>query len=77
MMRLSPIKFDGTSGMHEYILKMKNLAPKLKDLGINVDKFFFIQFILISLPPQYRSFQIHYDILKDKQNANELVSWLI
>jgi hypothetical protein len=49
--------------MHEHILKMTNLASKLKALGMNVDEFFLVQFILNSLPPQYGPFQIHYNTI--------------
>jgi len=71
------MKFDGTRGMHEHILKMTNLTSKLKALGMNVDEFFLVQFILNSLPPQYGLFQIHYNTIKDKWNVNELASMLV
>jgi hypothetical protein len=71
------MKFDGTRGMHEHILEMTNLAGKLKALGMNVDEFFLVQFILNSVPPQYGPFQIHYNTIKDKWNVNELASMLV
>ena len=48
MANLTTIKFDGTHGMHEHILEMTNLTAKLKLLGMNVDEFFLVQFILNS-----------------------------
>jgi hypothetical protein len=77
MAELITMKFDGTRGMHEHILEMTNLVGKLKALGMNVDEFFLVQFILNSLPPQYGSFQIHYNTIKDKWNVNELASMLV
>jgi hypothetical protein len=50
MAELTTMKFDGTRGMHEHIPEMTNLAAKLKALGMNVDEFFLVQFILNSLP---------------------------
>ena len=77
MAELTTIKFDGTGGMHEHILEMTNLATKLKALGMNVDEFFLMQFILNSLPSQYGLFQIHYNTVKDKWDVNELTSMFV
>ena len=56
MAKLTTMKFDVTCGIQEHVLEMTNLAAQLKTLGMNVDEFFFVQFILNSLPPQYRPF---------------------
>ncbi|XP_024163957.2 uncharacterized protein LOC112170921 [Rosa chinensis] len=63
--------------MHEHVLEMTNLAAKLKALGMNVDEFFLVQFILNSLHPQYEAFQINYNTIKDKWNVNELSCMLV
>ena len=77
MANLTTMNFDGTRGMYEYILEMINLAAKLKVLGMNVNDFFLVQFILNSLPSQYWPFQIHYNTIKDKWNVNELDNVLV
>jgi len=77
MDELTTMKFDGTREMHEHIIEMTNLATKLKALGMNVDELFLVQLILNSLPPQYESFQIHYNTTKDNWNVNELISMLV
>ena len=51
MAKLTTMKFDGKHGIQENAIKMTNLATQLKTLGINVDEFFLIQFILNFLPP--------------------------
>jgi hypothetical protein len=56
MAKLTTMKFDGTRGIQEHVLEMTNLAAQLKTLRMNVDEFFLVQFILNSLPPQYRPF---------------------
>ena len=43
---------------------------------MNVDEFFLILFILNSLPLQYGQFQINYNTMKDKWNANQLAIML-
>ncbi|KAK9100600.1 hypothetical protein Scep_024030 [Stephania cephalantha] len=70
MTDLTTRKFDGTCRMHEHVLEVTNIDAKLKGLGMNVDKFFLVQFILNSLPSQYGPFQIHCDNINDKWNVN-------
>ena len=72
MAKLITMKFDGKRGIQEHAIKMTNLAAQLKTLGMNVDEFFLVQFILNFLPPQYGSFQINYNTMKDKWNVNQL-----
>ncbi|XP_024164481.1 uncharacterized protein LOC112171547 [Rosa chinensis] len=74
---LTTKKSNGRRSMHKHVVEMTNLAAKLKALGMNVDVFFLVQFILNSLPPQYEAFQINYNTIKDKWNVNELSSMLV
>uniref|UniRef100_A0A2N9JB37 Reverse transcriptase Ty1/copia-type domain-containing protein n=1 Tax=Fagus sylvatica TaxID=28930 RepID=A0A2N9JB37_FAGSY len=76
MAKLTTMKFNGTHGIQEHVLEMTNLAAQLKTLGMNVDEFFLMQFILNSLPPQYGPFQINYNTMKDKWNLNQLANML-
>ena len=71
MAKLTTMKFDGMRGIQEHVLEMTNLTPQLKTLGMNVDEFFLVQFILNSLPPQ-----INYNTMKDKWNLNQLTNML-
>ena len=78
MSTLTAMKYSSSCTMDEHVLKMTTLAAKLKILGMTVDKYFLVQFILNSLPPeQYKQFQMNYNITKDKRNVNELINMLI
>ena len=77
MGRLTTIKFDGSRTMHEHVVEMKNIAARLKVMGMEVNENFLVTFILNSLPPEYGTFQVHYNTLKDKWNVHELQSMLI
>lgn len=77
MSTLTTIKFDGARTMHEHILEMKNLAARLKTMGMEVNENFLVTFILNSLPLEYGSFLMNYNTLKDKWNVDELQSMLI
>ena len=63
---LTTMKFDRLRSMQEHIIKMTNLAAKLKTLGMSVEDFFIVKFILNSLSPEYEPFQINYNTIKDK-----------
>ena len=76
MAKLTTMKFDDTRGIQEHVLEMTNLVAQLKILGMNVDEFSLMQFILNSLPPQYGPFQINYNTMKEKWNLNQLANML-
>ncbi|CAL1381354.1 unnamed protein product [Linum trigynum] len=71
------MKFDGSRTMHEHIVEMTNIAARLKTMGMEVNENFLVTFILNSLPPEYGTFHVHYNTLKDKWNVHELQSMLI
>jgi len=53
---LTTMKFDSSHTMNEHVIEMTNIPARLKSLGIAVDKHFFVQFILNSLPYEYGPF---------------------
>ncbi|XP_059285804.1 uncharacterized protein LOC132039316 [Lycium ferocissimum] len=76
MAKLTTMKFDGSRSMQNHIIEMNNIAARLRTLGMKVDDSFLVQFILNSLPPEYRPFQINYNTIKDKWDVSELSSML-
>ena len=60
------MKFDGSRTMHKHVIEMTNIVARLKTLGMVVNKNFLVRFILNSLPFEYGSFQMSYNIMKDK-----------
>jgi len=77
MSTLTTMKFDGLCTMHEHVIKMTNIAARLKYLGMTVDEGFLMQFILNSLPSEYGLIQMNYNTMKDKWNLHELHSMLV
>ena len=49
---LTTMKFDGSRTMHEHVIEMTNVAPRLKSLRIEVEQHFLVQFIINSLPSE-------------------------
>ena len=66
MAELTTMKYDGLRSMQQHILDMTNIAARLTTLGMKVDDSFLVQFIMNSLRPEYRPFQINYNTMKDK-----------
>jgi len=71
MSMLITMKFDGGGTMHEHFTEMKNIALRLKFMGLEVNGNFLIQFIMNFLSPQYGPFQINYNTIEDKWNVTE------
>lgn len=69
---LTITKFDGSHSMHQHLTEIIDIATKLKSMGMKVSKSIFVQFIINSLPPEHDPFQINFNSIKDKWNANEL-----
>ena len=59
MSTLTVMKFYGSRTMHEHVIEMTNLSPRLKSLGMEVDESFLVRFILNSLPNEYGPFQMN------------------
>lgn len=53
------------------------LQQDLKLLGIEVDEIFLMQFILNFISSWYETFQMNYNIMKDKWNLHILQSKLV
>jgi len=72
MSTLITIKFDGSYTMHDHVIEITNIAARVKTLEMTVNENFLVQFILNSLPSEYGSFQMSYNIMKDKWEVHEL-----
>ena len=73
MRRLTTMKYDGSCTLQEHVLEITTLVVKLKNLGLNVDKYLLVQFTLNSMSfEHYGPFQMNYNTTKGKWNVNEL-----
>ena len=77
MSTLTTMKFDDSRTMHEHVIKITNIAARLKTLRMAVNENFLVQFILNSLSSEYGLFQMSYNTMKDKWNVHELHSMLV
>ena len=66
MLKLSSMKLTNISGVHEHIIKMRDIAAQFKKFEVEIPDNFLVDSILNSLPPQYEPFKISYNTHKQK-----------
>ena len=55
-----------SGGIREHILKMSNMASKLKPMDLGLKDEFLIHLFLASLPKEYETFVVNYNMQPDK-----------
>nr|XP_043614323.1 uncharacterized protein LOC122586392 [Erigeron canadensis] len=74
MLKMLTLKYDGSSGVREHIMKMSDMANKLKTLEMEVSDNFLVHFIMTSLLAQFDAFKINYNAQKDKWKMSKLIA---
>ncbi|RVW97707.1 Retrovirus-related Pol polyprotein from transposon TNT 1-94 [Vitis vinifera] len=77
MTKMCFMKFNGTKGVHEHIMEMRDTAAQLKSLEIEMFESFLVHFILNSLSSEYEPFRISYNTHKEKWFINELLTMCV
>lgn len=72
--KLISIVYKGKGNIRDYIMKMSNLASKLKALKLELPEDLIVYLVLISLPTYFGQFKLSYNTHKDKWPLNELIS---
>ena len=75
--RLVNDKYDGTGSIREHIMKMSNMAAKLKKMEMEISDGFPIHFIMTSLPAEFSPFTINYNAMKVKWSIDELMAMCV
>jgi hypothetical protein len=77
IMKFLPMKLITVKGVREHIMRIGNIAPRLKTLEIDISEFFLVHYILITLPLPFEPFIISYNTHKDKWSTNELLTMCV
>ncbi|XP_073046058.1 uncharacterized protein [Primulina eburnea] len=73
IMEFSSLRLTSVRGVREHIMKMRDIAARLKTLEVKMSETFLVHYILCTLPQQYRPFKISYNTHKDKWSINDHV----
>ncbi|KAM1263710.1 hypothetical protein ACFX2G_029301 [Malus domestica] len=74
MNSLTTMRYDGIESVREYILKMMDVAGKLKALKVPISETFLVHVIMNSLPDSYTQLKVSYNALREKWDVNELIA---
>ncbi|XP_028054946.1 uncharacterized protein LOC114259152 [Camellia sinensis] len=77
MIKMMTMKYDGSSGVREHILKMNDMASQLKGMDMEISEGFLVHFIMTSLLAQFGPFKINYNTQKDKWKMSELIAMCV
>jgi gag-polypeptide of LTR copia-type len=77
IMKMLTSKYNGTSGVREYIMMMNDMTAKLKGIDMAISKGFLVHFIMTSLPAQFGPFKINYNTQKEKWKMSELIAMCV
>ena len=69
-------KYTG-GGIREHILKMSNTALKLKPMDLGLKDEFLIYLVFASLPKEYETFVVNYNMQPDKWDIEKLIAMCV
>ncbi|XP_066375204.1 uncharacterized protein [Miscanthus floridulus] len=69
-------KYTG-GGIREHILNMSNMALKLKPMDLELKDEFLIHLVFTSLPKEYETFVVNYNMKPDKWDIEKLIAMCI
>ena len=66
IMKFSYLRLTSLKGVYEYIMQLLDISTQLNKMEVDMFESFLVHFILNTLPQEYGSFKISYNIHKDK-----------
>ncbi|KAK3040692.1 hypothetical protein RJ639_028388 [Escallonia herrerae] len=75
--KMVTLKYSGSNGVREHILRMNDMASQLKGLDMEISEGFLVHFIMTSFPAQFGPFKINYNTQKEKWKMSKLISMCV
>jgi hypothetical protein len=66
-------KYSG-GGIREHMLKMSTIASKLKPMDLGLKNEFLVHLIFASLPKEYETFVVNYNMQPDNWDLDKLMA---
>lgn len=74
MTKLTNMNYDGNGNVREHIMKLTDIASKLKSLDVVISDSFLVQLAISSLPKEFGQLKVTYNSSREKWSLNELIS---
>jgi len=70
-------KYNGSGNIREHVMKIINIAARLKTLDMPIYDGFVVHFIMRSLPPQFEAFKVNYNAKSEKWSIRDLIAYCV
>ena len=70
-------RYSGNGGIREHMLRMSNLTSKLKPMDLALKDEFLINLVFASLPKEFDTFVVNYNIQPEKWNMKRLMAMCV
>uniref|UniRef100_A0A2N9EFV4 Retrovirus-related Pol polyprotein from transposon TNT 1-94-like beta-barrel domain-containing protein n=1 Tax=Fagus sylvatica TaxID=28930 RepID=A0A2N9EFV4_FAGSY len=77
MRLLTTTTYDGTTGVREHVMRMTNLAMRLRDMKVDIPNSYLVWLILESLPDQFSALKTSYNVVKGEWGLNEMTAIVV
>uniref|UniRef100_A0A2N9HJJ0 Reverse transcriptase Ty1/copia-type domain-containing protein n=1 Tax=Fagus sylvatica TaxID=28930 RepID=A0A2N9HJJ0_FAGSY len=77
MRLLTTTTYDGTTGIREHIMRMTNLAMRLRDMKVDIPDSYLVWLILESLPDQFSALKTSYNVVKGEWGLDEMTAIVV
>ena len=74
---LTTTTYDGTTGIHEHVMRMTNLAMRLRDVKVDIPNSYLVWLILESLPDQFSVLKTSYNVVKGEWGLDEMTAIVV
>ena len=77
LQKLFNMKYDGTAGVRDYVLRMVDLKTKLQALNVTIPDACIVHQALNTLPPDFRIIKTNYNSQDETWSVNDLIARVV
>jgi hypothetical protein len=77
MRLLTTTTYDGTIGIREHVMRMTNLAMRLRDMKVGIPDSYLVWLILESLSNQFSALKTSYNVVKGEWGLDEMTAIVV